>query len=219
LQEGTLLQMEALLVAATAAGLADSFFLHIAPNVLDDNGREQPVWASASGVGSTDVQLLLRGAIKEAGLLVLINQHIARHHGTHPLGADFNVRTAPHSLTELLALAEQRIPAALMPRLVGVGDTITSSPGPRPGEVQRGGSDRGFLSLLQELGRRFNRCNRVVLVDSSGGEVNRPSMADGRLEGLSDPADPLELDALFPGGPAQYRRFFGELAAAAGRQP
>jgi glucosylglycerol 3-phosphatase len=219
LQEGTLVQMEALLVAAAAAGLADSFFLHIAPNVLDDHGREQPVWASPSGVGSTDVQLLLRGAIKEAGLLVLINQHIARHHGTHPLGADFNVRTAPHSLTELLALAEQRIPAALMPRLVGVGDTITSSPGPRPGEVQRGGSDRGFLSLLQELGRRFNRCNRVVLVDSSGGEVSRPSMADGRLEGLSDPADPLELDALFPGGPAQYRRFFGELAAAAGRQP
>ena len=215
LQEGALQQMEALLVEAAAAGLGQSFFLHIAPNLLDDEGREQPVWASARGVGTTDVQLMLRGAIKEAGLLVLINEHIARHHGVHPLGEAFNVRTAPHSQAELLALAEARIPAELMPRLVGVGDTITSSVGERPGEVQRGGSDRGFLTLLQELGRRFNRRNRVVLVDSSGGEVSRPSMAGGSLEGLSDPADPLQLDALFPGGPAQYRRFFAELAEAA----
>lgn len=215
LQEGALQRMEALLAEAAAAGLGQSFFLHIAPNLLDGEGREQPVWASERGVGTTDVQLMLRGAIKEAGLLVLINEHIAHHHGEHPLGAAFNVRTAPHSQAELLALAEARIPAALMPRLVGVGDTITSSAGERPGEVQRGGSDRGFLTLLQELGRRFEQRNRVVLVDSSGGEVSRPSMAGGSLEGLSDAADPLQLDALFPGGPAQYRRFFAELAEAA----
>jgi glucosylglycerol 3-phosphatase len=215
LQQGLLALMQGLLEEAERGGLAGRFFLHIAPNVIDDQGREQPVWASAAGVGTTDVQFMLRGAIKEAGLLVLINRHIARHHGVHPLGEAFNVRTAPRSHGDLLALAQERIPPSLMPQLVGVGDTITSTPGPTPGSWRRGGSDRGFLTLLQDLGRRFDRPNRVVLVDSSGGEVSRPSMADGSLKGLTDPDDPLRLDALFPGGPAQYRAFFGELAAAA----
>ncbi|MEB3319892.1 MAG: glucosylglycerol 3-phosphatase [Cyanobium sp.] len=223
LQQMALEAMQALLVAAEQHGLAGSFFLHIAPSVLDGDGREQPVWAGPAGVGSTDVQFLLRGALKEAGLLVLINEHIARHHGSPPLGADFNVRTAPRGVNALLALACERIPAPLMPRLVGVADTITSRPGPGPGQWLRGGSDRGFLTLLQELGRQFDRPNRVVLVDSSGGEVCRPSLADGSLEGLSDPADPLQLDALFPGGPPQYRRFFTELVerldAAGSAQP
>ncbi|MCP9928706.1 glucosylglycerol 3-phosphatase [Cyanobium sp. CH-040] len=215
LQQGLLELMQRLLDEAGRSGLADRFFLHIAPNVLDDEGGEQPVWASAAGIGTTDVQFMLRGAIKEAGLLVLLNRHIARHHGVHPLGEAFNVRTAPRSHQELLALAEARIPPELMPQLVGIGDTITSTPGPTPGSWRRGGSDRGFLTLLQDLGRRFDRPNRVVLVDSSGGEVCRPSMADGSLRGLTDPGDPLRLDALFPGGPAQYRAFFAELAAAA----
>lgn len=219
LQEGLLALMQGLLTEAEQGGLAGSFFLHIAPNVIDAEGCEQPVWASAQGIGSTDVQFMLRGAIKEAGLLVLINEHIARHHGSHPLGSSFNVRSAPRSLAGLLELAQQRIPAALMPRLVGVGDTITSTPGPAPGQWRRGGSDRGFLTLLQELGRVFDRPNRVVLVDSSGGEVQRPSLADGSLAGLSDPEDPLQLDALFPGGPAQYRAFFRELSAAVPAQP
>jgi glucosylglycerol 3-phosphatase len=159
---------------------------------------------------------MLRGAIKEAGLLVLINEHIARHHGGHPLGADFHVRNAPRQLSALLELATREIPAALMPRLVGVGDTITSRPGPGVGSWQRGGSDRGFLTLLQQLGQAFDRPNRVVLVDSSSGEVCRPSFAGGSLAGLSDPHDPLRLDALFPGGPRQYRAFFGELATELG---
>lgn len=220
LQQGLLELMEKLLAEAEAQGLANSFFLHIAPNVLDGEGREQPVWASASGIGTTDVQFMLRGAIKEAGLLVLINRHIARHHGVHPLGESFNVRSAPRRHADLLALAAERIPPSLMPQLVGVGDTITSTPGSTRGSWRRGGSDRGFLTLLQDLGRCFERPNRVVLVDSSGGEVSRPSMADGSLRGLTDPDDPLHLDVLFPGGPAQYRTFFGELAAAAdGRQP
>jgi len=212
LQQQALELMEQLLGDAEQEGLAGRFFLHIAPSVLDGAGREQPVWAGPTGLGSTDVQFMLQGAVKEAGLLVLINEHIGRHHGSHPLGADFNVRSAPGSIAALLALARQRIPARLMPRLVGVADTITSRPGPVPGQWQRGGSDRGFLTLLQELGRQFDRPNRVVLVDSSGGEVCRPSLADGSLRGLSDPADPLHLDALFPGGPPQYRRFFSELA-------
>lgn len=215
LQQGLLELMQGLLAEAEGQGLEGSFFLHIAPNVLDGEGREQPVWASEQGIGTTDVQFMLRGAIKEAGLLVLINRHIARHHGVHPLGESFNVRSAPRRHADLLALAAERIPPALMPQLVGVGDTITSSPGPTPGSWRRGGSDRGFLTLLQELGRRFDRPNRVVLVDSSGGEVSRPSMADGSLRGLTDPDDPLRLDVLFPDGPAQYRTFFAELAGSA----
>jgi len=216
LQEGLLELMGSLLAEAERGGLTDSFFLHIAPNLLDAEGEEQPVWASHAGLGTTDVQFMLRGAIKEAGLLVLINGHIARHHGVHPLGADFHVRNAPHKLDALLELATARIPAALMPRLMGVADTITSRPGSEPGSWQRGGSDRGFLTLLQQLGRAFDRPNRVVLVDSSGGEVCRPSFADGSLAGLTDPQDPLQLDALFSGGPPQYRAFFGELAAELG---
>jgi glucosylglycerol 3-phosphatase len=211
LQEQTLDLMETLLAEAERQGLTGSFHLHIAPSVFDGDGREQPVWAGATGLGSTDVQFMLQGAVKEAGLLVLINEHIARHHGSHPLGADFHVRNAPRSIPALLALAQARIPHTLMPRLVGVADTITSRPGPAPGQWQRGGSDRGFLTLLQELGRWFDRPNRVLLIDSSGGEVCRPSLADGSLAGLSDPEDPLHLDALFPGGPPQYRRFFMEL--------
>jgi glucosylglycerol 3-phosphatase len=216
LQENLLEQMEALLVEAERAGLADSFYLHIAPNLVNAEGHEQPVWASADGLGTTDVQFMLRGAIKEAGLLVLINEHIARHHGVHPLGAGFHVRSAPRQLSALLELARSRIPAELMPRLVGVADTITSRPGPEPGSWQRGGSDRGFLTLLQQLGQAFDRPNRVVLVDSSSGEVSRPSFAGGSLAGLSDPDDPLHLDALFPDGPRQYRAFFAELAEELG---
>jgi glucosylglycerol 3-phosphatase len=218
LQEALLEQMEGLLGLAERAGLADSFYLHIAPSLLDADGQEQPVWASAGSLGTTDVQFMLRGAVKEAGLLVLINEHIGRHHGHHPLGADFHVRNAPRQLPALLELATSRIPAALMPRLVGVADTITSRPGPTPGSWQRGGSDRGFLTLLQQLGKAFDRPNRVALVDSSGGEVCRPSFADGSLAGLSDPHDPLRLDALFPGGPREYRAFFAELADELGEE-
>jgi glucosylglycerol 3-phosphatase len=219
LQDNLLEQMEGLLRLAEQAGLADSFYLHIAPNLLESDGRERPVWASADSLGTTDVQFMLRGAVKEAGLLVLINEHIARHHGHHPLGADFHVRKAPRQLSALLELATSHIPAALMPRLVGVADTITSRPGPSPGTWQRGGSDRGFLTLLQQLGQAFDRPNRVALVDSSCGEVCRPSFADGSLAGLSDPHDPLRLDALFPGGPHQYRAFFAELAEELGQAP
>lgn len=214
LQQGGLAVMRELLADAERSGLGECFFVHLAPNVLADDGSEQPVTASAKGIGTTDLQVLLRGAIKEAGLLVLLNEHIARHHGIHPLGTDFHVRTAPRSHAELLALAERHIPPELMPRLVGIGDTITSCPGTARGQWRRGGSDRGFLTLVQELGRRFDRPNRVVLVDSSGGEVQRPSLASGDLAGLSDPEDPLQLDALFPGGPTEYRAFFCELAAA-----
>ena len=76
----------------------------------------------------------------------------------------------------------------------------------------RGGSDRGFLTLLQEIGRAFGTPNRVVLVDSSGGELDRPSLLDPELRGLSDPEDPLQLDVLVPGGPATYVEWFNGMS-------
>ena len=99
-----------------------------------------------------------------------------------------------------------------MPLLVGVGDTVTSTPADDGRGWLRGGSDRGFLTLLQDLGRWSGRANRVLLVDSSHGEVDRPNLADERLTGISDPEDPLQFDLLMAGGPAQYVSWFQALA-------
>ena len=205
--------MDQLLQEASAAGLEGSFFLHVAPNLgRDADGRERAKPAAAGDVGTTDIQFMLTGSLKEAGLLVLINQHIARRHGVFPLGEDFNVRTAPRDHQALLQLAEERLPMERMPRLVGVGDTVTSTQADDGQRWFRGGSDRGFLTLLKDLGACSNQPNRVILVDSSHGEVDRPSLADGRLLGISDPEDPLELDVLMPGGPADYISWFQTLA-------
>ncbi len=210
----TMLQelMDELLVSAANAGLTDSFFLHVAPNMGSDGNRERIKPAVCGDVGTTDIQFLLKGALKEAGLLVLINRHIARHHGIAPLGEDFNVRTAPTSHEELLALCNKNISADQMPLLVGVGDTVTSNPCPDGMGWLRGGSDRGFLTLLQDLGKIYNCANRVVLVDSSGGEVDRPNLLDANLKGISDPEDPLSFDVLVPSGPKGYVKWFESLA-------
>ena len=205
--------MDQLLQEASAAGLEGSFFLHVAPNLgRDADGRERAKPAAAGDVGTTDIQFMLTGSLKEAGLLVLINQHIARRQGVFPLGEDFNVRTAPRDHQALLQLAEERLPMERMPRLVGVGDTVTSTQADDGQRWLRGGSDRGFLTLLKDLGASSHQPNRVILVDSSHGEVDRPSLADGRLLGISDPEDPLELDVLMPGGPADYISWFQTLA-------
>ena len=206
--------MHDLLAQAKGQGLGNSFFLHVAPNLgRDAAGQERLKPAQPGDVGSTDIQFMLRGAIKEAGLLVLINRHIAARTGTAPLGDNFNVRSAPHDHGELLKLCEQAIANAQMPRLVGVGDTVTSTYCSDTGTWLRGGSDRGFLTLLQEIGELYNKPNRVVLVDSSGGEVDRPSLNDPALQGISDLEDPLHFNVLMPGGPQQYVKWFGQLAA------
>lgn len=207
--------MDALMAMAAAEGLEHSFFLHVAPNLgRDQQGLERLKPAEAGDVGSTDIQFMLRGAIKEVGLLVLINRHIADRTGTAPLGDDFNVRTAPHDHGALLALCHERITKEQMPHLVGVGDTVTSTPCPTGDGWLRGGSDRGFLTLLQELGDSYGHRNRVVLVDSSGGEVDRPSLLDGSFEGISDPNDPLRFDVCIPEGPERYVNWFIALAEA-----
>ena len=205
--------MEQLLQEADAAALEGSFFLHVAPNLgRDADGRERAKPAAAGDVGTTDIQFMLTGSLKEAGLLVLINQHMARRHGVFPLGENFNVRTAPRDHGALLQLAQERLPMERMPLLVGVGDTVTSTSTDDGSGWLRGGSDRGFLTLLKALGDCSHQPNRVILVDSSHGEVDRPSLTDGRLLGISDPEDPLELDVLMPGGPAEYISWFQALA-------
>jgi len=205
--------MEELLTLAALEGLSDAFFLHVAPNLgRDAEGKERLKPAQEGDVGSTDIQFMLRGAIKEAGLLVLLNRHIAARTGKAPLGDDFNVRTAPQEHQALISLCEQAIPKEQIPVLVGVGDTVTSTPTAEGNGWLRGGSDRGFLMLLQEIGVRYKQPNRVVLVDSSGGEVDRPSLSNNSLTGISDPEDPLHFDLLMPGGPEQYVAWFQQLA-------
>ena len=215
LQQRSLALMQTLLELAEADGQEACFFLHLAPNLGSSDGVELPKPAAPGNVGTTDVQFMLRGAVKEAGLLALINEHIARRTGTAPLGADFNARSAPADHGQLLELCQRNIPVEHMPVLVGVGDTITSEPDGQGG-WRRGGSDRGFLTLLQELGGLFGRKNRVVLVDSSAGEVDRPSLRDPELKGLSDPDDPLKPDVLVPGGPDAYVAWFEQLATELG---
>ena len=207
--------MDELLNEAINAGLEGAFFLHAAPNLgRDGAGRERLKPAEHGDVGTTDIQFMLTGSLKEAGLLVLLNRHISARWGEAPLGDDFNVRTAPRDHEGLLELACTRIPPERMPLLVGVGDTVTSTASPDGSGWLRGGSDRGFLTLLQELGPWSGQNNRVILVDSSHGEVDRPSLADGQLIGISDPQDPLRLDLLMPDGPSAYVNWFGRLARA-----
>ena len=204
--------MERLLSAASAAGLKDSFYLHVAPNLgCDSSGRERMKSAQAGDVGTTDIQFMLKGAIKEVGLLVLLNQHISQKTGTAPLGESFNVRSAPHDHQALLDLCHQHIDPQQMPMLVGVGDTVTSTPCPVGQGWLRGGSDRGFLTLLQQIGDSYNRTARVVLVDSSHGEVDRPSLNNELLRGITDPEDPLQFDCLVKGGPEEYVNWFKTL--------
>ena len=205
--------MQDLLAEAIGQGLDGSFFLHVAPNLgRDSQGLERLKPAVAGDVGTTDIQFMLTGSLKEAGLLVLLNQHIARRWGKAPFGEAFNVRTAPHEPDALLALVQEQIPVERMPLLVGVGDTVTSTASADGSGWLRGGSDRGFLTLLQQLGRWSGQTNRVVLVDSSGGDLERPSQQDPQLRGLTDPDDPLHLDVLVPGGPPEYCRWFDQLS-------
>ena len=222
--------MDQLQQEAGAAGLEDAFFVHYAPNLgQDTRGRERLKYSAGENAGTTDFQFMLKGAIKEVGVLVILNHYYHQHTGQYPLGADFNARQAPRDHSALLQLAREHFDPALMPRIVGVGDTVTSSTRIEDGQPQqlRGGSDRGFLTLVQQLGEAYGTDNHVLYIDSSGGEVDRPGIDEAHLqrracdpnllpwpavEGISDAADPLSLDFVFCGGPAQYVSFFCALA-------
>jgi len=213
--------LQDLLQLARHAGLGDAFFAHYAPNLGrgPDGERLQP--ASQDSLGSTDFQFMLQGAVKEVGVLVLLNQYYHQHHGHYPLGETFNARQAPRDQTTLLQLAADHFDPALMPRIVAVGDTLTSQATTSQTHL-RGGSDRGFLQLVQQLGQQFNSDNAVLFVDSSGGELQRPTINTAQLDvepwqalaGITDAQDPLQLNFLFPGGHRQYIQWFCQLAAS-----
>ncbi len=222
--------MEELLRDAARQGLADSFFVHYAPNHgRGPDGKEILWFGEGDESGTTDFQFMLRGAIKEAGVLALLNRYYAAKTGEFPLGQDFSVRQAPHSHADLLDLVIQNFDPALMPTLIGVGDTVTSVVVMEKGEpvAKRGGSDRNFLHLIQALGQQFGTGNLVTYVDSSGGELkNRRAL---KLEdrggktivtaGPGDPRDgddPLVLNVVFPGG---YRQYCQAFQTAAARRP
>ena len=206
--------MNELIEYSQEAGLYKSFYLHIAPNLGKKKGIEIVKYSRVGDVGTTDIQFMISGAKKEAGLLVLINKYIQKKSGKAPLGETFNVRNAPQSLNGLKALCQNKISNAEMPVLIGVGDTVTSNQISSEHKWLRGGSDRGFLTLIQELGKIYNKPNKVVLVDSSGGEVDRPNLSNPKLEGISDPEDPLKFNTLFKDGPNSYVDWFEVLASS-----
>ncbi len=211
---------EDLLSQATEQGLEDSFFIHYAPNLGRDATGKEIVWfAKGSESGTTDFQFMLRGAIKEAGVLALLNHYYFQHTGSYPLGDTFNAREAPHDMDELVQLVTTNFDPEKMPLIVGVGDTVTAQL-QESGDVKRGGSDRNFLQLIQNLNGPFDSGNLTVYVDSSGGELkNRKPLQIEELDGIQqvikgpgDAADPLRLNVVFPGGHEQYAQVLGAAA-------
>ncbi len=215
--------MKQLLDEAAQAGLENSFFVHYAPNLGRDGQGQEIVWLSdLEQSGTTDFQFMVQGAIKEAGVLAILNQYFWHHTGEYPLGASFNARQAPREHGALLELVNTHFDPEQMPLIVGVGDTVNSQVLEEKGQVmvRRGGSDRNFLTLIQEIGRQFKTGNLTVYIDSSAGEVkNRKALqinAGEVIEGPCDPKDtedPLQLNLAFPDGYRQYCEVFQAAAA------
>ncbi len=217
--------LESLLDEAATQGLGESFFIHYAPNLGRNDAGKEIVWfADAGASGTTDCQFMLRGAIKEAGVLALLNRYYFGRVGEYPLGESFNARQAPHRLEDLVALVRKHFDPAQMPLMVGVGDTVTAQK-QADGAVKRGGSDRNFLQLIQALNPHFAGHNLTVYVDSSGGELkNRQplklEMKKGQQQVVEGPgykagesvSDPLRLNVAFPGGHVEYCSIFAQAA-------
>lgn len=216
-----------LLQEARQQGLSDSFFVHYAPNLgRDEQGLEIMQPSQGQDSGTTDFQFMLQGAVKEAGVLAILNHYYYLQTEEYPLGKDFNVRKAPRKQQDLLKLVKDKFNPTFMPTIVGVGDTVTSKVVEKDGQIEfkRGGSDRGFLELVQALGREFNTDNAIAYVDSSGGEVkNRQALELDRrnpqnikvIKGPGDErdtTDPLTLNFVFPDGHKQYIDFFCPMA-------
>src|SRR3990167_9427309 len=120
--------MSALQQQASQAGLGDAFFVHYAPNLgQDTQGHERLKYSDGDDAGSTDFQFMLKGAIKEVGVLLILNHYYQQRTGHYPLGEHFNARQAPRDQDALLQRAREHFDPALMPRILGVGDTVTSN--------------------------------------------------------------------------------------------
>ncbi|MDA9701258.1 glucosylglycerol 3-phosphatase [Prochlorococcus sp. AH-736-L23] len=204
--------MNEIILKAESEGLKNSFFLHISPNLGNKNGRETIKLSSQDDIGSTDIQLLIKGAVKDNGVLFLLNKFIADKTGKAPFGRNFNFRNSPNSVKEKINLCKRTIQKEDMPLIVGVGDTVTSKKNNDEKSYSRGGSDRSFLELIQLLGNEFGIKNKIIFVDSSSGEVERPSTKKTGLIGISDVHDNLKFDIVFKNGPKEYISWFIELA-------
>ena len=205
--------MNNLLIDSKKLGLENSFYLHMMPNLGLKDGREIMKYATQNEFGTTDIQFIINGAIKQSGLLLLLNKYISTKTGIYPFGKNFNVRNAPKTADELLKLCKDKIPINEMPLLVGVGDTVTSEKDIQGNSWLRGGSDRGFLTLIQKLGELFNKENQVVFVNSCNDQVKRPKVEGTDMTGISDPNDDLKFNMIINDGPNEYIDWFKQLAS------
>ncbi len=201
--------MNQIIYKAESQGLKNSFFLHISPNLGSNNGNEIIKLSTKNDIGSTDIQLLLKGAVKDSGVLFLLNKFIEEKVGKAPFGRNFNFRNSPKTIKEKVDFCRKNIKLKDMPTIIGVGDTITSQKISNK-SYSRGGSDRSFLELIQLLGKEFRSNNKIIFVDSSSGEVFRPSTKISRFEGISDEEDNLKFDMVFQNGPKEYVEWFTE---------
>ena len=205
--------MNALLEESKIFGLDNSFYLHLMPNLGIRDGREIMKYSTQNEFGTTDIQFIIKGAIKEAGLLFLLNKYIANKTGVYPFGENFNVRNAPKTHAQLIKLCRDKIPHEQMPLLVGVGDTVTSVKDNKDNSWLRGGSDRGFLTLIQRLGESYKKDNQVVFVNSCNDQVLRPRINGTDMKGVSDPNDDLKFNMIINDGPKEYIDWFKQLAS------
>ncbi len=205
--------MNDLLKDSIDSGLDNSFHLHFMPNLGVKDGKEIMKYATQNELGTTDIQFIIKGAIKEAGLLFLLNNYISNNNGFHPFGENFNVRSAPKTLNELIDLCRNKIPSDQMPLLIGVGDTVTSFKDPKTNSWLRGGSDRGFLTLIQKLGESYEKENQVVFVNSCNDQVLRPKVNGNDMTGISDLNDDLKFNMIINDGPKEYLEWFRQLAS------
>ena len=204
--------MNEIISLGESRGLRNSFFLHISPNLGSKNGVEILKESKNNDIGSTDIQLLLKGAQKDAGVLCLLNKFIGDRKGKKPFGENFNFRDAPIEKNEKIAFCKKYIQPKDMPLIIGVGDTITSNQIKNSNSFSRGGSDRSFLEFIQLLGYEFGIKNNIIFVDSSYGEVFRPSTKETGLKGITDKYDSLKFDIIFQDGPEEYINWFTKIA-------
>ena len=205
--------MNDLLEESNNFGLDNSFYLHLMPNLGIRDGREIMKYSTQNEFGTTDIQFIIKGAIKEAGLLFLLNKYIANKTGVYPFGENFNVRNAPKTHAQLIKLCRDKIPHEQMPLLVGVGDTVTSVKDNKDNSWLRGGSDRGFLTLIQRLGESYKKDNQVVFINSCNEQVLRPRINGTDMQGVSDPNDDLKFNMIINDGPTEYIEWFKQLAS------
>ena len=106
-----------------------------------------------------------------------------------------------------------KITSDQMPLLIGIGDTVTSVKDDQTNSWLRGGSDRGFLTLIQRLGESYKKENQVIFVNSCNDQVSRPRVNGTDMQGISDANDDLKFNLIINDGPKEYIKWFKQLAS------